>query len=144
MKPFGWILAVLGMCFAVAACMPPAPATVSKEQLLSSAGFRTITLKTPGQQAAFSKLPPRQLSRKIYKGKNVWVYPDNAKCGCLYIGNQTAYDAYIKAASANMIKEAVRANDSDNPYSPSSMDSMLESDWATDPEAYGLYPDEFD
>jgi hypothetical protein len=141
MKLFWSILTVLGTCLAVAACMPPPPPTVSKEQMLSSAGFKTITLKTPGQTAAFSKLPPQQLTRKTYKGKDVWVYPDNAKCGCLYIGNQTAYNAYIKAATARMITTAVQANDSDNPYSPSSFDNMLDADWATDPEAYGLYED---
>jgi hypothetical protein len=141
MKLFWSILAVLGTCLAMAACMPPPPPTVSKEELLSSAGFRTITLKTQGQVAAFSKLPPRQLSRKTYKGKPVWVYPDNAKCGCLYIGNQTAYNAYIKAAKARMITEAVEANDSDDPYSPTSMDNSLDYDWANDPEAYGLYED---
>jgi hypothetical protein len=146
MKLFGAILAALGM-FVVSACMPPAPSgggvgtNVGKEQLLSAAGFRTITLKTPGQTAAFQKLPPRQLSMKVYKGKKVWVYPDNAKCGCLYMGNQTAYNAYIKAASARMISEAVKDNDSDNPYSPSSFDNMLDNDWANDPEAYGLYED---
>jgi hypothetical protein len=141
MKLFWSILAVLGTSLAVAACMPPPPPTVSKEEMLSSAGFKTITLKSQGQIAAFSKLPPQQLSRKTYKGKDVWVYPDTAKCGCLYIGNQTAYNAYIKAATARMISTAVQANDSDNPYSPSSFDNMLDADWANDPEAYGLYAD---
>lgn len=141
MKLFGSTLAVLGLSLAVAACMPAPPPTVSKESLLSSSGFKTITLKTPGQVAAFKNLPAQQLSRKTYKGKDVWVYPDQAFCGCLYIGNQTAYNAYIKTASANMIKEAVRANDSDNPYSPTSFNNMLDADWANDPEAYGLYAD---
>jgi len=143
MKPFAVCLAVLGMFFGLAACMPPAPPTVSKEQMLSAAGFRTITLKTPSQVAKFNQLPPGQLSRKNYKGKPVWIYPDKAKCGCLYIGNQTAYRAYIKAASARMINEAVQANDSDDPYSPEASVEMLDNDWANDPEAYGIYPDEF-
>ena len=34
-----------------------------------------------------------------------------------------------------------KANDSDDPYSPSSFNNMLENDWADDPEAYGLYED---
>jgi hypothetical protein len=141
MKLFGSILAVLGLSLAVAACMPAPPPTVSKESLLSSSGFRTITLKTPGQIAAFKALPAQQLTQKTYKGKNVWVYPDQAVCGCLYIGNQSAYSAYIKSARANMIKEAISANDSDNPYSPTSFNNMLDADWANDPEAYGLYED---
>ena len=146
MKLFGAILAGLVM-LVVSACMPPAPSgggvgtNAGKEQLLASAGFRTIKLKTAGQAAAFQKLPPQQVTRKVYKGKNVWVYPDTAKCGCLYMGNQNQYNTYIKAASAAMIDQAVKANDSDDPYSPSSFNNMLEDDWANDPEAYGLYED---
>lgn len=141
MKLLWSILVVLGLSLAVAACMPAPPPTVSKETLLSSSGFKTITLKTPGQIAAFKNLPAQQLSRKTYKGKDVWVYPDQAFCGCLYIGNQTAYNAYIKTASAKMMSDAIRANNSDDPYSPTASINMLDSDWANDPEAYGLYAD---
>ncbi|MBI3199369.1 MAG: hypothetical protein HYZ40_18035 [Rhodospirillales bacterium] len=141
MKPFGSTLAVVGMCFAVAACMPPPPTTVSKEDLLSSSGFKTVSLNTPAKVAAFKNLPAHQLSRKTYKGKTAWVYPDQNICGCLYIGSQKAYDAYIKKATAKMMRDAVKANDSDDPYSPTSMDNALDYDWANDPEAYGLYND---
>ncbi|OFW97906.1 MAG: hypothetical protein A3D94_09075 [Alphaproteobacteria bacterium RIFCSPHIGHO2_12_FULL_66_14] len=141
MKPFGSVLAVLGMCLAVAACMPPPPVTESKEDLLSSSGFRTISLNTPAKVAAFKKLPAHQLSQKKYKGKNVWVYPDRDVCGCLYIGNQSAYDAYIKKGREKMISEAIKANYSDDPYSPTASVNALDYDWATDPEAYGLYVD---
>ncbi len=141
MKLFGSTLAVLGLSLAVAACMPASPPTVGKEDMLSSSGFRTISLNTPEKVAAFKRLPAHELSRKTYKGKDVWVYPDQNVCGCLYIGNQTAYNAYIKTASANMIAAAVRANDSDNPYSPTASVNMLDSDWVNDPQAYGLYSD---
>ena len=39
MKPFGSIVAVLGTCLVLGACMPPPPVTASKEDLLSSSGF---------------------------------------------------------------------------------------------------------
>ena len=141
MKLFGSTFAVLGTCLAVAACMPAPPPTVSKESMLSSAGFKTITLKTPGQVAAFQALPAQQLTRKTYKGRDVWVYPDQAVCGCLYIGSQDAYNAYIKAATARMMSDAIRANYSDDPYSPTASVNALDSDWANDPEAYGVYTD---
>ncbi len=87
------------------------------------------------------RLPAHELSRKTYKGKSVWVYPDQNICACLYIGSQTAYNAYIKKASAKMISAAVRANDSDNPYSPTASVEEMDYDWANDPQAYGLYSD---
>ena len=139
MKLFGSTLGILGTCLAVAACMPPPPATVSKEDLLSSSGFKTISLNTPAKQAAFKKLPAHELSRKNYKGKSYWVYPDRDICGCLYIGSQNAYNAYIKKATAKMMSDAIKANDTDNPYSPTASIEAMDYDWAGDPEAYGAY-----
>ena len=141
MKPFGSTFAVLGLCLAVAACMPAPPPTVSKEDLLSSSGFKTISLNTPAKVAAFKNLPAHELSRKNYKGKATWVYPDANICGCLYIGSQKAYDAYIKKATAKMMRDSIKANDSDDPYSPTASVNALDYDWANDPEAYGLYND---
>ena len=91
--------------------------------------------------AAFKAVPAHQLTRKTYKGKTVWVYPDRDICGCMYVGSQNAYNRYIKKATQNMISTAVRANDSDDPYSPTSFDYTLDYDWASDPEASGLYSD---
>jgi hypothetical protein len=139
MKLYGSSVAVVAACLAVAACMPPPPATVSKEDLLSSAGFKTISLNTPAKQAAFKALPAHELTRKTYKGKTTWVYPDRDICGCLYIGSQNAYNRYIKTATAKMMSDAIKANDSDNPYTPTGSENMLDYDWAGDPEAYGLY-----
>jgi hypothetical protein len=141
MFPMGSTLAVLGMCVAVAACMPPPPVTESKEDLLSSSGFKTITLNTPAKAAAFKKLPAHRLSLRSYKGKRIWVYPDRDICGCLYIGSQSAYDRYLKKADQKMIKEAIVANYSDDPYSPTASVEAMDYDWATDPEAYGLIND---
>ncbi|MBX9944314.1 MAG: hypothetical protein K2Y40_09570 [Reyranella sp.] len=141
MKPLRSTLVVLGLCFGLAACMPPPPTTVSKEDLLSSSGFKTISLNTPQKQAAFKSLPAHQLARTVYKGRNVWVYPDRDICGCLYIGSQDAYDAYLKKAKAKMISDAMRANYSDDPYMPTASINAMDYDWVNDPEAYGLYND---
>ncbi|MDP1749584.1 MAG: hypothetical protein Q8L22_09005 [Reyranella sp.] len=141
MKLYGSTLGVVATCLAMAACMPAPPVSASKEDLLSSSGFRTISLNTPAKLAAFKALPAHELSRKTYKGKNVWVYPDRDICGCLYIGSQSAYNAYIKKATDKMMADAIKANYSDDPYSPTGSVNALDNDWATDPEAYGLYSD---
>ena len=141
MKLSGSTLAVLVTCVAVSACMPPLPVAESKENLLASSGFRTISVNTPAKQAAFKRLPAHELSRKTYKGKAVWVYPDRDVCGCVYIGSQKAYNAYIKKATQNMISDSVKANYSDDPYSPTASIEAMDYDWASDPEAYGINDD---
>ncbi len=141
MKLYGSSIAVVATFLAVAACMPPPPVTESKENLLSAAGFKTITLNTPAKQAAFKSLPAHELSRKNYKGKTAWVYPDRDMCGCLYIGSQNAYNRYIKTATAKMMSDAIKANYSDDPYSPTASINAMDYDWANDPEAYGMYSD---
>ena len=40
----------------------------SKEDLLSSSGFKTLPLKTLAQIASFKKLPARRLSQTVFKG----------------------------------------------------------------------------
>ena len=141
MKLSGSTLAVLVTCVAVSACMPPLPVAESKENLLASSGFRTISVNTPAKQAAFKRLPAHELSRKTYKGKAVWVYPDRDVCGCVYIGSQKTYDAYIKKATQRMISDSLKVNDSDDPYNPTAEVNALDYDWANDPEAYGINND---
>ncbi len=134
-----FVAATLGA--AVAACSTT-PKMESKQDMLSDAGFKTVSLKTPGQLAQFKKLPAHQLTRKNYQGKTVWVYADPTLCGCLYMGTPDNYNAYIKIASKQMMSQAMRANFQDDPYSPTAMDNAVDSDWDWgewgNPGYYGL------
>jgi hypothetical protein len=80
--------------------------------------------------------------RKTWNGKPVWVYADPTMCGCLYMGTQDNYDAYIKEASKQMMTTAMRANFQDDPYSPTGMDNAVDNDmdWGVwgNPGYYGL------
>ena len=142
MKPVRSILAILAIGGMAAACHGTDTKTESKQDMLSDSGFKVVSLKTPGQTASFKKLPAHQLTRKTYKGKTVWVYADPTMCGCLYMGTQDNYNAYIKKASAQMMSTAMRANFADDPYSPSSMDATVDNDWDWgewgNPGYYGL------
>jgi hypothetical protein len=139
-KLFVSILALLGLGVALLACDYKPE---SKANLLSDAGFRQLPLQTPKQVASFRSLPPHRLSKTTFKGKSVWVYPDRNVCGCLYIGGQSAYDAYIKKATQQMIDTRVNQmydNNDSQPYDPAS--TMANLDWgdAWDAaDAYGLY-----
>lgn len=93
MKPFKLIVAISTLCVGVAACESDAK---FRENMLASAGFKAIPPKTPAQVASLQSLPPHKLTRTTQKGKTVWVYSDPTVCGCLYVGNQAAYDAYQK------------------------------------------------
>ena len=117
------ILVVAGLSAAAAACASRAEI---KEDMLSSSGFRAVPAKTPRQLASLKSLPAHKLTKATYKGAPAWVYADPTVCGCLYIGNQDAHDAYLKKAAqakATDAKEAANAR--------AAMDSMadLGLDW---------------
>jgi hypothetical protein len=139
-KPFASILAVFGLGFALLAC---AYQPESKANLLADSGFKTLSLNTPAKVASFKKLPAHRLSQTTFKGKPVWVYPDRNVCGCLYVGSQAAYDAYIKKATQQMIDTRVNQmydNNDPQPYNPAA--TMANLDWgdAWDAaDAYGMY-----
>jgi len=112
LKSLKSIPAVLGLCAAVAAC---ASNTEFKENMLSSSGFKATPPKTPAQTASFKSLPAHKLTTIIHKGKTVWVYPDPTVCGCLYIGDQNAYDAYSRKAAQQTTADMNKLTGPDNP-----------------------------
>jgi len=126
-KPFMSILAVLGLGTALQAC---AYQPESKANLLADSGFKQLLVKTPKQVESFRSLPPHRLSKTTFKGKSVWIYPDRNVCGCLYIGTQTAYDAFIKKGTQQMIDTRVNQmydNNDPDPYNPTA--TMANLDW---------------
>ncbi len=97
----------------------------SKENLLADSGFKQLSLNTPAKVAAFKKMPPHRISQTTFKGKQVWVYPDQNVCGCLYIGGQTAYNTFLKKGRAQMIDSRVNQmynQDANDPYNPTADD----------------------
>jgi hypothetical protein len=92
MKPVNVIVAAFALCIGMSACESD---TKFRENMLASAGFKPVPPTTAAQVASLQKLPPHKLTRTTSpKGKTIWVYSDPTLCGCLYVGNQAAYDAY--------------------------------------------------
>src|ERR1044072_1736805 len=128
-------LAIVGRSAGLAACKPDVTNPLgyqpeSKENLLSDSGFKTLSLNTPAKVAAFKKLQPHRISQTTFKGKQVWVYPDQNVCGCIYIGGQTAYNTFIKKGRAQMIDSRVNQmynQDANDPYNPTA--EMAHLDW---------------
>jgi hypothetical protein len=152
-KPLSSFLTIAGLSAALsvslAACSGTSPMDPlgykpeSKEDLLTDSGFNKLSLNTPAKVAAFKKLPPHRISKTTFKGRTVWVYPDQNVCGCLYVGGQTAYDTFIKKGRAQMIDSRVNQmynQDAGDPYNPTATMATLDFDDAwDDADAYGMY-----
>jgi hypothetical protein len=63
------------------------------ENLLSAAGFKTVTADTPRRQADLTNLPAHQITRTERDGQVYFVYPDPPN-NLLYIGQQEQYNQY--------------------------------------------------
>jgi hypothetical protein len=74
------------------------------ESLLSAAGFRTVTPKTPQQQTCYEALPARELQRREAEGKVTYAYADK-KEGILYVGNEQNYQRFQELAHQERVAE---------------------------------------
>jgi hypothetical protein len=82
-----------------------------KENMLASSGFKPATPTSPAQLASFKALQAHKLTKTTYDGKTVWVYADPTLCGCLYVGDQAAYETYAKKAAQWKAQDAIEARD---------------------------------
>ncbi len=88
----------LAACFvlvALAGCAAQQQQIVQREDMLAAAGFAFQPANTPARAAALAKLPPhRFVARTTPKGQPIFVFADPSICGCLYVGDQAAYNTY--------------------------------------------------
>jgi glucose/arabinose dehydrogenase len=74
------------------------------ENLLSAAGFHTLTPTTPRQQATYSSLPPYKVQRREADGKVLYAYVDK-KNGILYVGNENNYQRFKQLGQEQKIAD---------------------------------------
>jgi hypothetical protein len=103
-KP-GWTLIASVVCVTVTGCTDKPMQTASKEDVLTASGFKVVSANTPERQAAMARLPPHKIVRQVRGDKTVYVYADPTVCGCLYVGKQTAYNAYRTRVAEKQITE---------------------------------------
>lgn len=91
----GAVLALL------AACQTTGTGDViaQKEALLAQSGFRTVTVTTPKQQQAVSRLTVGRVTAVHYNGKLFYVFPTGTK-DKIYYGHQKQFNAYKQALAA--------------------------------------------
>ena len=98
---------------------------------MASSGFKTMSVTTPAQKVAFHKFAQGSFTKKVDQGKTLWAYrADPTICTCLYVGDQQAYNTYLKKAAAKPpIQDAIQGGsilDDQGDYSP----------WAQNPQPY--------
>jgi hypothetical protein len=84
-------------------------AVVQQEPLLAKSGFKTITVTTPKQQQAVSKLPKGTVSAVKYQGKQYYVYP-TATNDKIYVGKQKHLNTYNQAVAAQQASQQSSMN----------------------------------
>lgn len=64
------------------------------ERLLSAAGFRIRLADTAEKDASLRSLSQHRLLPRQRDGDTYYVYADAEECGCLYLGDESAYRRY--------------------------------------------------
>jgi hypothetical protein len=99
----------MGAALAAAACANTGGAIAQKEDMLLSAGFVSKKADATAQMASLKSLPPHQFVAKNRNGRTRYLYADPTVCGCIYVGDQNAYDQYRQAARRTATDEQIRA-----------------------------------
>jgi hypothetical protein len=79
--------------------------SANKTSLLSAAGFRARTPKTPKQQQMFAALPPYKIERATVPGKGVFYVYKDEKAGLAYVGREQEYQRYQQLAIQQQIAQ---------------------------------------
>ena len=68
------------------------------ERRLAAAGFQSRIANTPAKFTSLRNLPQNRLVMGQKDGVARYLYADTTVCGCLYYGDQQAYDRYQRMA----------------------------------------------
>lgn len=101
----------IGAALLTAACAYGGAAVSEKEDMLASAGFVQKKTDSPTRTASLKALPPHQFVARTRNGMTRYLYADPTVCGCIYVGDQNAYDRYRQqmAVRQTTTDEQIRA-----------------------------------
>jgi hypothetical protein len=88
---FTGVLVAAALLSLVAGCST----TRQTENLLTAAGFTTMSATTDAQKAHLKTITPNKVTTVVRDGKTYFVFPD-AKHEVLYVGQQPQYEEYQK------------------------------------------------
>ena len=58
------------------------------------ANILEVEIQTAARVASLKALPPHQFVARTINGRPSYLYADPVVCGCVYVGDQRAYDQY--------------------------------------------------
>ena len=127
-----WLIAFLAMlcgCTAVNPMTALSPPQTAQEQaqeiepMLDTAGFQSLHVSNPEQKNRLKALPPMKLGYYLdqHGAANYWL-ADPDYCGCLFHGDEAAYERYQLLKKDNQTAEndrqALQAQRSQQPFEP--------------------------
>lgn len=86
--------AAAGAALLAAACVGPGGSVSNRDDMLASSGFVPKKADNPARLATLRALPPHQFVARTINGRPSYLYADPTVCGCVYVGDQRAYDQY--------------------------------------------------
>lgn len=92
-------------------------AVPDKEDMLATAGFVPKKANSAARMATLKSLPSHQFVTRTVSGQTRYLYADPTVCGCIYVGDQSAYDQYRQkvAAAQTATDDQIRAIMSSSP-----------------------------
>jgi hypothetical protein len=96
---------------------------LSREEMLTQAGFEKKLAETVAQRGQVQDLPARMLVRVPFGSEARYVYPDADYCECLYVGTEAAYDRFLHALTREFINTDYSDSSTPDPV-------VSESEWA--------------
>jgi hypothetical protein len=94
------LVLVMGAALVAGACANTGGAISQKEDMLLAAGFASKKADATAQMAGLKSLPPHQFVARNRNGRTLYLYADPTVCGCIYVGDQNAYDHYGQQMAA--------------------------------------------
>ncbi|HTW38396.1 MAG TPA: hypothetical protein VMD49_07500 [Steroidobacteraceae bacterium] len=88
------LTAAVSAALLIAACATVQSRVASQEDLLAAAGFDVKPANTAEREAELKRLPADKFVTRAKGDHFEYVYADPVVCNCLYVGNQSAFDAY--------------------------------------------------
>jgi hypothetical protein len=84
----------------LAACADSGAPVADNQDMLISAGFVPKKINSPARMETMKSLPPHQFVARNGQSGTRYFYADPTICGCIYVGNQAAYDHYRQKMAA--------------------------------------------
>ena len=101
MKNITYVPGILAVFLVVAS---GCSSTNQKENMLSSAGFKTMAANSPQREEHLKSLPDDRLTTVDLNGHNYFVFPDWAESR-LFVGQEPQYQQYQKMRLENQMGE---------------------------------------